>query len=118
MAYNTELAERVRQKLDEFQYLKIVEKNMFGGLAFMINDKMCINVSGDRLMCRFDPKIQEEITKKIGYQKMIMRGKEYNGYCYVSSEGFRAEEDFNYWVNICLKFNEKAKSSKKSKKKK
>ena len=28
---------------------------MFRGLTFMVNGKMCVSVSGDKLMCRFDP---------------------------------------------------------------
>ncbi|WP_118196196.1 TfoX/Sxy family protein [Albibacterium indicum] len=54
MAYSSELANRVREYLLAIPKLKIEEKNMFGGLAFMINDKMCINVGEDMLMCRFD----------------------------------------------------------------
>ena len=86
---------------------------MFRGLTFMVNVKMCINVSGENLMCRFDPKLQDEIAEKKGYQPMIMKGKEYNGYCYVSPEGIKAKNDFEYFVNLCLEFNKVAKFSKK-----
>ncbi len=41
-----------------------------------------------------------------------MRGKVYKGYCYVSAEGFANKEGFAYWVELCLKFNTQAKSSK------
>ena len=86
---------------------------MFGGLAFMINSKMCINVSGENLMCRFDPDKHDMITEKKGFEPMIMRGKEYKGYCYVTPMGFASKKDFNFWINLCLAFNAKAKSSKK-----
>jgi len=118
MAYDIKLADKVRKYLVDLQNFNIEEKKMFGGLAFVVNDKMCINISGNRLMCRFDPKMEEEISNKIGYRKMIMKGREYKGYCYVEPEGFQTDKDFDYWVNVCLKFNEKARSSKKSKKKK
>lgn len=85
---------------------------MFGGLAFMVNGKMCINVSGERLMCRFDPKHADEISSKAGFQPMYMKGKLYDGYCYVDPEGFKKKSDFEYWVQLCLDFNDKAKSSK------
>ena len=64
MAYNTKLADRIRAYLIDFTKLKVEEKKMFGGLAFMINGKMCVNVSGENLMCRFDPNMQETVQKK------------------------------------------------------
>jgi hypothetical protein len=53
MAFNTTLANRIREHLSEFTELKVEEKKMFRGLTFMVNDKMCISVSGENLMCRF-----------------------------------------------------------------
>lgn len=91
---------------------------MFSGLAFMVNDKMCINVSGEKLMCRFDPDLEEEVSEKNGFQPMIMRGRQLNGYCYVDPIGFTTKKDFEYWINLCLDYNKKAKSSKKKTSKK
>ncbi len=112
MAYDTKLADTIREYLSKFVELKVEEKKMFRGLTFMVNDKMCISVSGENLMCRFDPNLQEEVSEKIGFLPMIMRGKEYQGYCYVEPTGFQKEKDFKYWLTICLDFNKKAKSSK------
>lgn len=116
MAYNTTIADRVREKLTTYPELVIEEKKMFGGLAFMINDKMCVNVSKDRLMCRFDPVLEEEVALRTGYQRMDMKGRSYKGFCYVNPEGFEREEDFDFWINLCLDFNARAKSSKRKKK--
>ncbi|MBK8488031.1 MAG: TfoX/Sxy family protein [Chitinophagales bacterium] len=113
MAYNIDLAKRVRTLLTKNPELKIEEKKMFGGHAFMVNGKMCVNVSGENLMCRFDPDLLNEVSKRNGYQPMIMSGRIFKGYCYVSEDGFTAEKDFLYWINICLDFNDKVKSSKK-----
>lgn len=112
MPYDTKLADRIRQYLTMFPGLKTEEKKMFSGLAFMVNGKMCINVSGEKLMCRFDPDAQEEIAEKNGFQPMIMKGKEYKGYCYVDAETCTSDQELEYWINLCLKFNERAKSSK------
>ena len=116
MAYDIKLADRIREYLVQFPKLKIEEKTMFRGLAFMVNGKMCINVSGDNLMCRFDPALQEEVAERNGFLPMIMKGKELKGYCYVEPEGFKRKADFEYWAGLCLTFNDKAKSSKKKKK--
>ena len=105
MAYNTDLADRIRIYLKLIPSISVEERKMFGGLAFMVNGKMCVNASGDNLMCRFDPKLTEEMKKRNGYQNMVMKGKVYNGYCYVEPKGFQSRTDFEFWVNLCLDFN-------------
>jgi hypothetical protein len=115
MPYNLKLADRIREYLAGLPKLKIEETKMFSGVAFMVNGKMCVNVSGDNLMCRFDPELQEDIAEKNGYKPMIMKGKELKGYCYVQPMGFQSKKDFEYWINLCLNYNEKAKASKKKK---
>lgn len=115
LAYNIQLAVRIREYLAQFKKLPVEEKKMFRGLAFIINGKMCINVSGENLMCRFDPALIQEIAKKPGFSPMIMGGKEYKGYCYVNPTGFKNKKDLEFWINLCLDFNDRAKSSKKQK---
>ena len=115
MAYSTKLAERIRTYLDGIPQIKVKEKEMFRGLAFLVNGKMCVNVSGDNLMCRFDPALEEDVAEKAGFVPMIMKGKQLRGYCYVTEDGFKSRANFEYWLNLCLDFNEKAKASKKKK---
>lgn len=113
MAFDTLLADRVREYLANFPSLQINEKRMFGGLAFMVNGKMCVNVSGDRLMCRFDPELQESLSKKTGFEIMVMKGNEMKGYCYVRPEGLKTKSALTFWIDTCLDFNDRAKASKK-----
>jgi TfoX/Sxy family transcriptional regulator of competence genes len=115
MAYSTKLAERVRNYLERIPELKVEEKEMFKGLAFLVNGKMCVNISGDNLMCRYDPARELEVTDRTGFEPMIMKGKQMRGYCYVSEEGYTSKANFEYWLKLCLDFNEKAKASKKKK---
>ena len=111
MPYNEKLADRIRESL---QTMKTVEeKKMFRGLTFMVNGKMCISVSGERLMCRFDPALQDTVAEKPGFEPMIMKGKMYKGFCYVNEYGFKSKKDFDYWVQLCIHFNDKAKAAKK-----
>jgi hypothetical protein len=113
MPYNTELADRVREYLCGFPKLKVEEKKMFRGLTFMVNGKMCVGVSGENLMCRFDPAKQEEIAERKGFEPMIMKGREYKGYGYVSPDEIKTKKSLEAWINLCLDFNERAKASKK-----
>jgi isopenicillin N synthase-like dioxygenase len=117
MAYDSKLADRVREYLAEIPDLEIEEKEMFSVLNFMVDGKTCVCVSGENLMLRFDPKIQEELSERTGYQTMLMKGKEYKGYCYIGPEGIQAQKDFAYFINLCLAYNKRAKASKKSKQK-
>lgn len=116
MSYNLKVADRIREYLVQFPELRIEEKKMFRGLTFMVNNKMCVSVSGENLMCRFDPEKHEEVAEKNGFQAMIMKGKEYKGYCYANPIGYKLKKDFEYWVNLCLDYNEIAKSTKKKSK--
>jgi len=113
MAYNEKLADRLREALSDLK--KVEEKKMFRGVTFMVNGKMCISVSGENLMCRFDPLLQEEVMGKRGVEPMIMKNRQYKGYAYVTPEGFKSKKDLEYWVKLCLDFNQKAKASKKKK---
>jgi TfoX/Sxy family transcriptional regulator of competence genes len=50
MAYDEQLAQRVRAILVPFQ--RVTERKMFGGLAFLMGGHMCCGVVGDYLMVR------------------------------------------------------------------
>ena len=115
MAYDTKLADRIREYLAEIPNLEIEEKKMFRGLTFMVNGKMCVNVSSENLMCRFDPVLHDKLSNKIGFKTVVMKDREYKGYCYVSPVGIKTKKNFEFWLNLCLDFNKRAKSSKKQK---
>ncbi len=44
---------------------------------------------------------------------MVFTGKPMKGYVFVSSDGMKTRKDFDYWINLCLDFNTRAKASKK-----
>ena len=96
-----------------FPTLEIKEKRMFSGLAFLVNGKMCVYTRGQDLMWRFDPTLTGELAEKPWVLRMIMKGKEYKGYCYFDTALIRMKKDFEFWINLCLDFNDIAKKSKK-----
>jgi TfoX/Sxy family transcriptional regulator of competence genes len=111
MAYNEKLADRIREELVDKR--KVEEKQMMGGLAFMVNDKMCVGVWKDEMMCRIDPEVREEALSKTGCRVMDITGKPMKGFVLVDETGMRSKKQFDYWIGLCLEFNKKAKSSKK-----
>ena len=113
MAYNESLANRVREALAHLP--EVEEKKMFGGIAFMVDGKMCITVGKDRIMCRIDPGVHDEAIRNEGIQTVKMRGRDYKGYIHINEEVIKTKKNFNHWVELALDFNKKAKASRKNK---
>ncbi|ANH80197.1 hypothetical protein A8C56_03665 [Niabella ginsenosidivorans] len=78
MAYNERIADKIRQALAPITQVK--EQKMFGGLAFMVNGKMCITIGNDQVMCRIDPAMRDQLLRQKDCRTVIMGGREYKGY--------------------------------------
>ena len=115
MAFDEKLAGRVRELISP-GHKNIEEKKMFGGLCFMVNDKMCIGVEKERLMLRIDPEKYEEAMKKEGCKSMDFTGKIMKGYVFVDAAAVTTKAKLGYWVNLALTYNKIAKPSRKKKK--
>lgn len=113
MAYNEVLLNRIREALVDVT--NIDEKLMFGGICFMVDDKMCICVKQDEIMCRVGPDEYETALEKTGAHPMIHGGKTMNGYVFVDADAITNRKDFDYWIDRSLEYNKTAKSSKKKK---
>ena len=112
MAYDEKLAQRVRESLPR---RGVEEKKMMGGLTFMVNGKMCVGILKDDLMARIDPEIYQEALQKTGCREMNFTGRPMKGFVFINPQGTNARQDLDYWVNLALNFNSKAKASKKRK---
>jgi hypothetical protein len=112
MAYSEELAARVRSILSALP-IKLEEKKMMGGLCFMVNDKMCVGIVKEDLMCRLSPEDFTASLTKPGCREMDFTGKPLKSFVFVSPEGTDNQNDLAYWVDLALQFNPHAKASKK-----
>ena len=113
MAYNEELADRIRERLSDLP--NIEEKVMMGGLVFMYNDKMCVGIIKNDLMCRIDPEIYESVVEEHGCRPMDFTGRPMIGYVLIDDTGMRSKKDFDHWIDLALDFNPRARSSKRNK---
>lgn len=111
MAYDEKLADRIREKLVLLP--RVEEKQMMGGLVFMYNDKMCVGILRDEMMCRIDPEMMPVVLEMNGCRGMEMAQRPMKGYVLVDDSAMRTEKEFDHWINLCLEFNPKARSSKK-----
>lgn len=113
MAYSESLANRIRETLVDIADVR--EKNMMGGLTFMVNEKMCVGIFKGELMCRIDPALVNQVVEKTGCRVMTMAGRSMKGYVLVDETGIRTPNELAYWISLCLDFNKYAKQSKKRK---
>ena len=102
MAYNEELAQRLRDALSQRQDLG--EEGMYGGLAFKVNNHKCIGVLNENLMARVGPEKYEEALKKPHARVMDLLGAPIPGFVIVDPAGVEKEEDLKSWVEICTTF--------------
>ena len=114
MAYNEKLANLTRE-LIALTHKKVEEKAMFGGLCFMVNEKMALGIEKDRLMVRLNPEIYEEVMEKEGCRAMDFSGKVMKGFVFVDADVLNTKKKLEYWVNLALEYNKIAKAGKKRK---
>ena len=101
MAYNGELAQRIRAALSDHDVREVA---MFGGLTFMVDGRMAVsaNAQGD-LLVRCDPARAAELLAKPGASWPQMRGKPMSqGWVVVTAEGTDSEDDFAAWIGEAL----------------
>ena len=113
MPYNEELASRIRKALAETKNL--VEKKMFGGIAFMINDLMCIGVDKEDIILRCEPAMTDELLARKGARPFDLTGKPMKGWLLVSPDGTSNKKDFDWWVKTAIEGNKKLSALKKKK---
>jgi TfoX/Sxy family transcriptional regulator of competence genes len=111
MAYDEHLADRVRQSFAE-RFVTVEEKKMMGGLCFMVNAKMCAGIVGETLMARIDPEIYQQALSRPGARQMDFTGRPMKGFVFVEPEGIDEDEDLQAWLQLCLDYNPRARSSK------
>jgi TfoX/Sxy family transcriptional regulator of competence genes len=112
MAFDEILAERVRIVFRN-KRIRFVEKKMFGGICFMVKDKMCAGIVKDELMARIDPDIYENALTRKGCREMDFSGRPMKGFVFVDRLGTDTDKYLTEWIQLALDYNAKAKSSKK-----
>lgn len=98
MAYDEELAERIRARVTGER--GVTEKKMFGGLAFLVGGNMAVAASGQGgLLVRVDPAESEELVSSTPAYLMEMRGREMAGWLRVDTDDVRNDSELAAWVD-------------------
>lgn len=100
MSYSEELVEKVRDLLQESEGL--TEKQMFGGLAFMLNGNMACGVVGEELMVRVGPENYDNALSERYTRPMDYTGRPLKGMVYVEEDAI--VENLDGWVTRGVEF--------------
>lgn len=102
MAYDEELADRLRLLLAG---PPLVEKKMFGGLAFLLHGNMAVAVSGEGgLMVRVDPAATDALLGEPGAAPFEMRGRPMQGWLRVEAEAVDDDAALRLWAERGLAY--------------
>jgi hypothetical protein len=97
VAYDQRIADDIRARIGGHPGL--VEKEMFGGIAFMIRGNMAVGVSGDELMVRVGADAHESAISLPGARVFDKTGRPMRGWVLVGAEGYAADDDFDAWID-------------------
>ncbi len=99
MAYDEELAERIRELVGGEAGL--TEKKMFGGLAFLIGGNLAVAASGQGgVLVRVDPAQSDALVATTSARPMEMRGREMAGWLRVGPDDVRTRRQLARWVRL------------------
>lgn len=100
MAYDSELADRIREVIASLD-VPVTEMKMFGGLAFMIGGNMSVAASGGGgLLLRVPPEETEMLVAEPHAERFVMRGQEMEGWLRVAPEGCVRDDELRRWVKL------------------
>lgn len=117
MAYDEALAERVRRALKSEK--KVVERKMFGGMAFLLDGKMSLGILGEDLVVRVSSEEQDKLLRYPHVRPMDFTGRPMKGFLYVGPKAVSSGAALGAWVKRGVTFAKslpaKTKSSRKKK---
>jgi len=103
MPYDVELADRVREILADRP--GVMEKRMFGGVAFMVDGHMAVGASSKGgLLLRVDPEQEESLLDDPRAEPFVMRGRPMSGWLRVDIDGSASDDELNRWVEHGLSY--------------
>ncbi len=102
MAFDEALAARIRKRLGKRAGL--TEKQMFGGLAFLLNGNMCVGIHGNEMIVRLDPDDSDDALKDRHVRLFDLSGRPMKGWILVARAGLKAPAALGRWVEVGLEY--------------
>src|SRR5438093_13157434 len=102
MAFDERLAERIRGSLGKRKGL--VEKKMFGGVAFLLNGNMCVGVHKSDLLVRLPPDETDGALSQPHTRRFDLTGRQLQGWNLVEPSGLNTDAKLGKWVRVATKY--------------
>jgi hypothetical protein len=99
--YNEALAERIRQGLARRK--NVEEKKMFGGVGFLLNGNLLVEVWKDSLCVRLGPEQAEEALPEPHVKEFDITGRPMKGWVLVAPEGVEDAGQVKAWIQWAVK---------------
>ena len=96
MAYDITLAKRVGALLRRRK--NITQKEMFGGVCFLVNGNMCCGVERDKLVVRVGLEPYERLLRQRHVKPMDFTGRPLRGFIYVMPSGLKSRNALASWL--------------------
>jgi hypothetical protein len=96
--YNRKLAERVRALLADEPALS--ERNMFGGVSFLLAGNYCCGVLNDDLVVRLSPEESSSALERAHVRPMDFTGRPMRNWLYIAPEGTKTKRALSVWVDL------------------
>jgi len=103
MAFDEGLAERIREIMEATDQ-PFEEKNMFGGMSFMLGGNVACGVIGEDMCVRVGKDGNEEALAQPFARPFDFTGKAMAGWIYVSPEGLGEKDVLTAWVKRGVDF--------------
>lgn len=102
MSYDKKTILRIREALKGSSGL--IEKEMFGGIGFLLFGNMACGVIKDEMVVRVGPHGYEEALLEPHTRPFDYIGRPMRGWVVVSPEGFKHQEDLQNWVALGVNY--------------
>lgn len=93
----------------------VIEKKMFGGICYMLKDKMMVGIAKNELMVRCLEEDYETLLNKPHARVMDFTGRIMKGFLYIDDEGIKSDKQLQKWLDIGIEFALKSPPKKKKK---
>lgn len=102
MPYDEQLAQRIREILADRN--DVVEKKMFGGVAFMVAGRMACGLLGDRLIVRIGTDAASRHIGQPHVKPMDFSGRVMKPFAMIEAAGLRTKAQRQRWVAMAVEF--------------
>ncbi len=102
MAYSESLARRIRQQLAGLR--GIADKQMFGGIGFLLDGNMCVGIWQDSLIARVGLERYQSALQEPFVGELDIPGRAMRGWVLIAPEGMENDAQLQNWVQCSLDF--------------